>query len=175
MPVYEFQGKQPDLSDEAFIHPEAVIIGDVAVGAGSFIGPGAVIRGDFGPVILGENVSLQDNAVVHVSPGSQVTIEDNCIVGHGALLHDVRLETGSVVGMGAILLFNVCCEAGSFVAAGSLVARGMTIPAGAVAAGSPAKVIRSSASSKQIRQAREGALLYRELAFRYRATMKRIP
>ena len=174
MPVYEFQGKQPTLPAGAFIHPEAVIIGEATLGDGCFIGPGAVIRADFGPIILGDNVSLQDNAVIHVSPGSRVHVEDNCIIGHGALLHDVHLEAGCVIGMGAILLFDVVCGKESFVAAGSLLARGTKIPAGAVVAGSPAEVIREAASADQIRQAREGVLLYRELAALYSSTMKRL-
>lgn len=175
MPVYELQGKRPELSIEAFIHPEAVVIGNAVVGAGCFVGPGAVIRADFGSVTLGDNVSLQDNAVIHVSPGLQVVIEDDCIIGHGALLHDVRLGAGCVIGAGAILLSGVVCGKGAFVAAGSLVPEGRKIPASAMAMGSPARVVKRGSTPEQATRIREGVRLYRELAESYKKTMKPIP
>ncbi len=175
MPSYQLQGKIPRIDADAFIHPEAVVIGEASIGAGCFVGPGAVIRADFGPITLGEGVSLQDNAVIHVSPGSRVLIEDNCIIGHGALLHDVHLACGCVIGMGAVLLFDVICGEESFIAAGAVVTRGTKIPEGAVAAGNPAKIIRHEISLERAQQARDGARLYRELASLYRETMKRLP
>ncbi|OPL14926.1 MAG: hypothetical protein AVO39_08435 [delta proteobacterium MLS_D] len=174
MPSYQLQGKSPRIDADAFIHPEAVIIGEASIGAGCFVGPGAVIRADFGPVTLGEGVSLQDNAVIHVSPGSRVLVEDDCIIGHGALLHDVHLARGCVIGMGAILLFDVVCGKESFVAAGAVVTRGTKIPEGSVAAGNPAEIIRQETSPERIREARDGARLYRELAASYRESMKHL-
>lgn len=142
MPLYEFAGKSPRIGGETFIHPKAVLIGDVTVGRECFIGPGAVFRADFGPITIGNGSSIQDNAVLHVTPGDQVLIGNRVIVGHGAILHDVQLHEGCVIGMGAILLQRVVCEDASLVAAGSLVPQGMKIPARMMAAGSPARVIK---------------------------------
>ncbi len=173
MPIYELKGKTPRISPEAFVHPDAVVIGDVAIGARCFIGPGAVLRGDFGPIGLAQGVSFQDNAVIHVSPGSEVAIERDVIIGHSALLHDVRIAPRVVIGMGAVLLFNVVCEEDAFVAAGAVVPRGMKVPAAMIAGGNPAKILRK-ASDEQIRYAAEGVRLYQELARLYRETMQRI-
>ena len=173
MPIYELNGKTPRISPEAFIHPDAVVIGDVAIGARCFIGPGAVLRGDFGPIGLAEGVSFQDNAVIHVTPGSEVAIERDVIIGHSALLHDVRIAPRVVIGMGAVLLFNGVCEEDAFVAAGAVVPRGMKVPAAMIAAGNPASILKK-ASNQQIRYAAEGVRLYQELARQYKDTMKRI-
>lgn len=173
MSVYEFNGKTPRISASAFVHPDAVIIGDVTIGESCFIGPGAIIRGDFGPITLGAGVSFQDNAVIHVDIGSKAVIEDDVIVGHGALLHDVHILPRTIIGMGAVLMFNVICEEDSFVAAGSVVMQGMRIPAGTIVGGNPAKIIKK-ASERNIRATAEGVSLYRELSRTYRETMKKI-
>ena len=173
MPVYEFNGKIPRISASAFVHPDAVIIGDVTIGESCFIGPGAVIRGDFGSIILGEGVSFQDNAVIHVNIESKVVIEKDVIVGHGVLLHDVHILPRAIIGMGSVLMFNVICEEDSFVAAGSVVPQGMRVPSGTIVGGNPAKIIKK-ASEKNIRETAEGVNLYRELARTYRETMKKI-
>lgn len=142
MPLYEFDGKKPLIGEETFVHPRAVLIGNVTVGRECFIGPGAVLRADFGPIAVGSGSSIQDNAVLHVTPGDEVTIHDRVIIGHGAILHDVKLHEGCTVGMGAILLQRAVCGEFSLVAAGSLVPQGMTIPARMMAAGSPARIIK---------------------------------
>lgn len=174
MPVYALQGKEPVISPETFVHPDAVIIGDVTIGGNCFIAPGSIIRADFGPAVIGEGVNFQDNAVIHVNPGMRVVIEDNCTIGHGALLHDVYLGPGCVVGMGAVLLFEVCCEEECVVAAGSVVPKGMRIPAGTLAAGNPARIIKDSISREQIEEMREGAKLYQGLVRLYKTTMQRL-
>ncbi len=173
MPVYEFNGKIPRISASAFVHPDAVIIGDVTIGENCFIAPGAVIRGDFGSIILGEAVSFQDNAVIHVNVDDKVVIENDVIVGHGALLHDVHILPRAIIGMGSVLMFNVICEEDSFVAAGSVVPQGMRVPSGTIVAGNPAKIIKK-ASERNLRKTVEGVNLYRELARAYRETMKKI-
>ncbi|MCK9273643.1 MAG: gamma carbonic anhydrase family protein [Syntrophales bacterium] len=173
MPIYELNGKIPGISNTTFVHPDAVLIGEISIGENCFIGPGAIIRGDFGPVFLKDGISLQDNVVIHVSPGSSVIIEENAIIGHSVILHDVHIAPRAVIGMGAILLFNVICEEDAFVAAGSVLKKGMRVPAGMIAGGNPAKILRN-ASDEQIRHAAEGVQLYQDLARQYRETLKRI-
>jgi carbonic anhydrase/acetyltransferase-like protein (isoleucine patch superfamily) len=173
MPVYAFNGKIPRISASAFVHPDAVIIGDVTIGESCFIAPGAVIRGDFGSIVLGEGVSFQDNAVIHVNNHSTVLIEKDVIVGHAALLHDVHIFPRVIIGMGSILMFNVICEEDSVVAAGSVVRQGMKVPSGTIVGGNPAKIIKK-VSEESIREASEGAKFYRELARTYRNTMEAI-
>ena len=173
MPIYAFEDKIPDVSQEAFVHPEAVLIGDIVIEERCFIGPGAVIRADAGPVIIREGTSIQDNVVIHVDVGSEVIIEKNVVVGRGAILHDVHIEPGCVIGMGAILLQGVVCKEGAFVGAGSLVSARMHIPSGKLAAGNPAKIIRDI-TSDQASYVREGVQFYIELADRYKHAMRRI-
>jgi phenylacetic acid degradation protein len=113
MPLYEFDGKRPVISADAFVHPEAVVIGDVSIGADCLIAPGAVIRGDFGPITIGEGTSIQDGATIHVTPGDRVLIGNDVIVAHNASLHDVTVAQRCIVGIGAVLLQGVVCEEGS--------------------------------------------------------------
>jgi len=174
VPIYELDGKRPSISSEAFIHPESVIIGDVTIGPHCFIGPGAVIRADFGCVRIDEGSSIQDNVVIHVngkSPG--VVIEHDVIVGHGAILHDAHVGPWCVVGMGAILLYDVYCEERSIVAAGSVLRRGMQVPRGKLAAGNPARIIKD-VSPEFMDYVKDGVAIYRRLSQQYPASMKRV-
>jgi len=161
VPVYKFEDKIPNVSQEAFVHPDAVLIGDVVIEKRCFIRPGAVIRADAGSVIIREGTNIQDNVVIHVEAGSDAIIEKDVIVGHGSILHDVHIEPECVIGMGA------------FIGAGSLVPGRMHIPPGKLAAGNPAKIIKDVAPD-QASSAREGVQFYIELADRYKHTMWRI-
>lgn len=174
MPIYEFNGKKPVISPEAFVHPDAVLIGDVEIGADCFIAPGAVIRADFGPVTIGEGTSVQDNAVIHVDPRARVEIGRSVIIGHSASLHDVTIREQCVIGMGSVLLYGVVCEEGAVVAAGAVVPKGMRIPAGKLAAGNPASVVRDITPAMAA-YVSEGVEEYKRLARLYRQTMKEIP
>ena len=173
VPIYEFEGKIPNVSPEAFVHPEAVLIGDVVIEKRCFIGPGAVIRADTGPVIIREGTNVQDNVVIHVDVGLEVIIEKDVIVGHSAILHDVHIEPGCVIGMGAILLSGATCGEGSCVGAGSMVPGHMHIPSGKLAAGNPAKIIKDI-TSEQASYAREGVQFYSDLADRYKHALRKI-
>jgi len=173
MSVYELNGKRPRISSSAFVHPDAVIIGDVEIGNDCFIAPGAVIRGDVGSITLGDRVNLQDNAVIHANVGTKSIIENDVIIGHAVLLHDVHIMPRAIIGMGSVLMFNVVCEEDSLVAAASFVPQGMRIPSGTIVGGNPAKIIKK-ASEKTIREITEGVNIYVELARAYQKTMKMI-
>ena len=171
MALYEFEGKRPQIPPDSFVHPDAVLIGDVRIGHECLIAPGVSIRADFGPVILGDRSSIQDNAVIHVYPGSQVIIGDDVTVAHGVILHDVHIHSRCMIGIGAIVLFNVVCEEDVFVSAGSLVPKGMHIPPGKIVAGNPATITRNS-TDKDKATAKDGIEAYRYLCRQYLATMK---
>jgi phenylacetic acid degradation protein len=173
MALYEFDGKRPQVPSDSFVHPNAVLIGDVRLGHECLIAPGVSIRADFGPVVIGDRSSVQDNAVIHVYPGSRTVIGDDVTVAHGVILHDVHIHSRCMIGIGAIVLFNVVCEEDVFVSVGSLVPKGMQIPAGKVVAGNPAKITRDL-TDKDKESARDGIEAYRYLCRKYLATMKSV-
>jgi len=130
MPIYEFEGKRPVIAESAFIHPEAVIIGDVQVGKESYIGPGAVLRGDTGRIIIGQGTSIQDNVVIHTYKDTCAIIEDNVLVGHSALVHGPCLiKEWAWIGQGANVVGNSEVGTASVLAAGSVLPPGHSIPA----------------------------------------------
>ena len=173
MALYEFDGKRPRVPDDSFVHPQASLIGDVEIGHECMIAPGVSIRADFGPVVIGDRSSIQDNAVIHVYPGSKVVIENDVIVAHGVILHDVHIKSRCVIGIGAILLFGAVCEEDVFVNAASVVPKGMRIPAGKVVAGNPAKITHD-VTDEQKKMAKSGIDEYREFCRKYIVTMKPI-
>jgi carbonic anhydrase/acetyltransferase-like protein (isoleucine patch superfamily) len=171
MALYEFDGKRPRVPDDSFVHPQASLIGDIEIGHECMIAPGVSIRADFGSVIIGDRSSVQDNAVIHVYPGSRVVIENDVIVAHGVILHDVHIKSRCVIGIGAILLFGVVCEEDVLVNAASVVPKGMRLPAGKIVAGNPAKITHD-VTDDQKTMAKAGIEYYRELCRKYIATMK---
>ena len=173
MALYEFDGKRPQVPDDSFVHPQAALIGDIEVGHECLIAPGVSIRADFGPVTIGDHSNVQDNSVIHISPGSKAVIEQDVIVAHGVILHDVHIKSRCVIGMGAIILFNAVCEEDVFVSVGAVVSKGMHIPAGKVVAGNPAKIIRDVSDDQKL-MAKEGINYYRELCRKYIATMQQV-
>ncbi|MDD5168800.1 MAG: gamma carbonic anhydrase family protein [Syntrophales bacterium] len=173
MSIYELDGKRPYISPDAFVHPRAVIIGEATIGSGCYIAPGAVIRADFAPITVGDGTSIQDNAVLHVSPGDGIVIGRNVIIAHLAVLHDVTIRDRCVIGMGAVLAHRVFCEDGVVVGAGSVVTRDTHIPAGKLAVGNPAKVIKAVDPELTAYMA-AGVEKYKNLARLYRETLKEI-
>ncbi|MBN2254097.1 MAG: gamma carbonic anhydrase family protein [Deltaproteobacteria bacterium] len=173
MPIYEYEVKQPSVSPSSFIHPDAVVIGDVTIGQRCFIAPGVVIRADNGPIVIGDDTSIQDNTVIHVDKGATVVIERDVLVGHSVVIHDAHIKQRCVIGMGAILLFGVVCEEGVFVGAGAVVPSGMIIPANKLVAGNPARIIKDVTPQQQS-YAEYGVRDYIGFTETYRKTMKRI-
>jgi phenylacetic acid degradation protein len=173
MALYEFDGKKPQVPADSFVHPLAVLIGDVRLGHECLIAPGVSIRAEFGPVEIGDYSNIQDNSTIHVNPDARVLIEENVIIAHGVILHDVHIKARCVIGMGAILMFNVDCAEDVIVAAGSLVPKDMQIPAGKLVSGNPAEIVRN-VSEKQKLMAKNGIDAYRELCRKYLATMKAV-
>jgi carbonic anhydrase/acetyltransferase-like protein (isoleucine patch superfamily) len=139
----EFHGKRPRVAASAFIAPNAVLIGDVEVGEESSVWFGAVIRGDNGPIRIGNRTSIQDNAVVHVSLGHTTVIGDDCTVGHSVTMEDCTIERGALIGSNAVILNGATVGSRALIAAGSVVSANATIPPESLCAGAPAVVKRS--------------------------------
>lgn len=173
MPAYEFEGLVPVVDPTAFVHPTAVLIGDVHIGPGCFVGPLATLRGDFGRIVLGEGANFQDSCVFHSFPGTVATLARDGHVGHGAVLHGCRVGEGVLVGMNAVVLDRAVVGAYSFVAAHSLVPEGFEVPPRTLVRGVPAKVARELTDA-ELEWKANGTKVYQELAVRYRASMREV-
>jgi phenylacetic acid degradation protein len=168
--VYSIEGVTPVVDPSAFVHPSAVLIGDVIVGAQCYIGPNACLRGDFGRILIGRGVNIQDCCIVHGFPERDTVVEDDGHIGHGAVLHCCRIGRNALVGMNAVVMDNADVGESSIVAAMAFVKAGMTVPPKSLAAGIPAKVIREL-TAQEMAWKIEGTALYRDLARRSLATM----
>lgn len=171
MPCYEFQGIRPVVDPTAFVHPTAVLIGDVIIGAGCLVGPCASLRGDIGRLIMKAGSNVQDNCTLHCFPGKDVLIEEDGHIGHGAVLHSCTIKRNAMVGMNAIVMDDAVVGEDSFVAAMALVKAGTIVPPRTLFAGIPAKPIRELRDD-EIKWKSKGTAIYQELARQYLASMK---
>jgi phenylacetic acid degradation protein len=174
MPLYEFEGKRPTAHEEAFVHPEAVLIGDVLIGADCYVGAGAVLRGDIGSVRVDQGSNVQENCVIHTFPGKHTHIHHDSHIGHGCILHGCEICSYVLVGMGAIIADGVKICSQSLIGAGSFVSFGKEIPPDSVVVGSPAKVV-GKIRPEQLEQMKNGRVIYQDLARRYLTSFRRIP
>jgi carbonic anhydrase/acetyltransferase-like protein (isoleucine patch superfamily) len=140
MPIYALGDYVPILHPEAYIHPEAVVIGQVSVGAGSTVWPGAVLRGDYGSITVGERTSVQDGAVAHATEELATVIGSECVIGHIAHLEGCVVEDRCLIGSGSVILHRATIRSGALVGAGAVVSPGTEVPGGAMALGVPAKI-----------------------------------
>lgn len=140
--IYPYQGKQPDLHESVFLADFTTISGDVSIGEDSSIWFNTVIRGDVDSVMIGKRVNIQDQSLLHQSPGMPLIIEDDVSVGHQVILHAATIRKNALIGMGSVILDSAQIGKGAFIGAGSLVPPGKEIPAGTLAFGRPAKVVR---------------------------------
>jgi len=163
--VYAIDGVTPVIHPTAYVHPTAVLIGDVIIGPRCYVGPGACLRGDFGRLIMEEGSNLQDTCVVHGFPGSDTVIEVDGHVGHGAVIHGARIGRNALVGMNAVVMDGAVIGESSIVAAMSFVKTGMQVPPRSLVMGMPAKVARSL-SDEEIKWKSKGTAEYQQLAVR---------
>ena len=166
--IIEYEGRQPKIGRDVFIAPTAVIIGDVTIGDGSSIWFGAVLRGDEGVIVIGQNSNVQDNAVIHATHERATKVGDNVTVGHGAIMEGCEIETGAVIGMGAVLLEDVTIGREAMVAAGSVVISGTIVPSRMLAAGTPA-VVKKEIAGGSLQAMKIGVPVYAKLARSYRS------
>ena len=163
--IYAFQGMVPVIDPTAFVHPNATLIGDVIIGPGVYVGPGASLRGDFGRLILEDGVNFQDNCVMHGFPQSETVIEQDGHIGHGAVIHGCRIRRRALVGMNAVVMDHAVVGEESFVAAMAFVRAGWEIPRRKLVAGIPGKIVRDL-SDAEIAWKAEATMEYQELAQR---------
>src|SRR5437660_7057429 len=168
--VWSINGVTPVVDPTAFVHPSAVLIGDVLVGAGCYIGPGASLRGDFGRIEIRAGANLQDCCVMHGFPGTDTVVEEEGHIGHGAILHGCVVRKNALVGMNAVVNDNATIGESAIVAAMAFVKAGMIVPPRTLVAGVPAKVVRVL-TEQELAWKVEGTQSYHELTRRSLATM----
>ena len=168
--VYAIDGIVPVIDPSAYVHPSAVLIGDVIVGPGCYVGPCASLRGDFGRLILEAGANVQDTCVMHGFPGTDTVVEEDGHIGHGAVLHGCRIGRNALVGMNAVIMDNAVIGEASIVAACAFVKAGMNVPPRSLVAGMPAKVMRQ-VSDQELAWKIEGTKTYQDLARRCHATL----
>ncbi|MEY9929567.1 carbonic anhydrase/acetyltransferase-like protein (isoleucine patch superfamily) [Catenulispora sp. GP43] len=140
MAVYAIGDAVPEIHPEAYIHPDATVIGQVSVGAGSTVWPGAVLRGDYGRITVGDRTSIQDGTVVHATETLPTVIGSDCVVGHIAHLEGCVVEDGCLIGSGSVVLHRAVVRTGALVGANAVVSNGTEVPSRAMALGVPAKI-----------------------------------
>lgn len=171
---YEFEGKRPYADPEAFVHPDAVLIGDVIVDRGGYIGAGAVLRGDIGFIRVGSGSNVQENCVIHTFPDKPATLHPDVHVGHGCILHGCEICSMVLVGMGSIVSDGAKIHSRCLVGAGSFVPFGMEIPEDSLVMGSPARVVKAI-SQEQLDRISNGLSVYQDLTRRHLKSLRRLP
>jgi phenylacetic acid degradation protein len=171
--VYEINGVRPVVHPSAYVHPSAVLIGDVIVGPRCYIGPLASLRGDFGRLILEEGANLQDTCVMHGFAGEETVVEVDGHIGHGAVLHGCRVKRNAMVGMNAVVMDKAVVGEESIVAAMSFVKAGMVIPPRSMVMGTPAKIMRAL-TDEDVQWKSFGTRQYHELNVRSLQTMREV-
>jgi carbonic anhydrase/acetyltransferase-like protein (isoleucine patch superfamily) len=171
VPIYRLGDYIPLIDPEAYVHPDAVVIGNVEIGPEASIWPGAVLRGDMGPIVVGPSSSVQDGSVLHAAGGLPTTVGARSVVGHLAHLEGCTLEEGCLVASGATVLHQARISTGAIVGANALVLGGSVVPPGALAVGVPAVIRDGAADPRAITDAVE---VYRRNGRRFRTTMRRL-
>jgi phenylacetic acid degradation protein len=171
--VYAIDGIVPVVDPSAFVHPSAVLIGDVIVGARAYVGPAACLRGDFGRIVVEEGANIQDTCMLHGFPGKDTVVGAEVTVGHGAVLHGCVVRRGALIGMNCVVNDNAEVGEESVVAALAFVKAEAKIPPRSLAAGIPARVLREL-TAQEIQWKKDNMLLYQQLAERSRGTMQEV-
>jgi carbonic anhydrase/acetyltransferase-like protein (isoleucine patch superfamily) len=169
VPIYALADRVPVIHEEAFVHPDAVVIGDVTIGARSSVWPCAVLRGDYGRIIIGDETSVQDGTVVHAVPMFPTVIGSGCVVGHLAHLEGCELEDECLAGSGSVILHEARIGTGATVGANAVIPNHFQVPAGALAIGVPASIRDGRSNVELIRMS---AATYVANAARFKAELR---
>jgi phenylacetic acid degradation protein len=171
--VYAIDGITPVVHPSAFVHPSAVLIGDVIVGERAYIGPCASLRGDFGRIVVEEGANIQDTCMLHGFPGKDTVVGAQSTIGHGAVLHGCVVGRGALIGMNSVVNDNAEVGEDAVVAALAFVKAEDKIPPRALAVGIPAKMVRTL-SPQELRWKNDNMHLYQQLAARSATTMREV-
>ncbi|MFA6467861.1 MAG: transferase hexapeptide repeat family protein [Bacteroidota bacterium] len=169
--IYSFKGHIPVIHKTAFIHPQATVIGNVIIGKNVYVGPSAVIRGDWGGIIIEDGCNIQETCVIHVFPGRSIVLRKNAHIGHGAVIHGANIGENVLVGMNAVVMDNADVGANSIVGAMTLVPSEMIVPSRSVVVGNPAKIVKQ-VSDEMLSWKTQGTKLYQTLPDDLRSSMK---
>ncbi len=173
MPSYAIDGLVPVVDPSAHVHPTAVLIGDVWVGAGVYIGPCASLRGDFGRIVIEAGANVQDNCTLHGFPGADTLVEADGHIGHGAVLHGCVVRRDALVGMNAVVMDEAEIGEQAIVAASAFVRAAMKVPPRSLVAGVPGKVVRAL-TEQEITWKQDGTLVYQALVGRCHASLREV-
>lgn len=173
MAVYRLGPKVPRIPASAYVAAEATVIGEVTLGEGANIWPGAVLRGDNEPIVIGANTNIQEGAVLHADPGTPMTIGANVSIGHQAMLHGCTVHDGCLIGIQAVVMNNAVIGKDSLVGAGAIVAEGKTFPDRALILGAPARMLRELTDA-DIAAMHANAADYVKRQQMYKAALERI-
>ena len=171
--VYATDGIVPVVDPSSFVHPTAVLIGDVVVGPECYIGPGASLRADMGRIVMKKGSNFQDNCVAHTFAGGEVVLEEKANIGHGAILHGCHIHEQVLVGMNSVIMDGAVVGENAIIGALSLVPAEMQVPDRKIAVGNPAKVVKE-ASDETVKWKTEGTELYRTLPRESHASLKEL-
>ena len=172
MAIYEINGLVPVISEKAFVHESAVIIGDVFIDEGVYIAPLCSIRGDFGRIIIKKNANIQDCCVIHSFPSIDVIVEEDGHIGHSAILHGCHIKKNAMIGMGSVVMDESVIGENSIIGASSLIPGKTIIPANHLAFGNPIKVKREL-RAEEIAWKSEGSKAYTDLAYNCLENLKK--
>ncbi|MGB1183791.1 MAG: transferase hexapeptide repeat family protein [Schleiferiaceae bacterium] len=173
MAIYQFLNFIPVVHETAFVHPQANVTGDVVIGPKCYVGPGAVLRGDWGRIVLEEGVNVQENCTVHMFPGTETRLKKMAHVGHGAIIHGGTLEENVLIGMNAVVMDHCTVGAGSIVGALAFVPQNTVVPERSIFVGNPGRVVKQ-VSDEMLAWKTEGTELYMELAQQCIDTVKEV-
>ncbi|MFW9907300.1 MAG: gamma carbonic anhydrase family protein [Candidatus Thorarchaeota archaeon] len=173
MGVYEFEGRIPRIGATTYVSETASVIGDVTVGEECYIAPGAVVKGDYGKITVGDGTSIQDNVIVHARPNESTEIGRNVTLGHGCIIHNATILDEAVVGMGAIVSDYASIGRWAIVGEGAVVRARFEVPDATIVVGVPAKIIGDTQTHHK-EELSEFKRIYRSLAKRYPIGLKRL-
>lgn len=169
--IYSFNGLIPVIHRSAFVHPQATIVGNVIIGKDVYVGPSAVIRGDWGGIIIEDGCNIQETCVIHVFPGRSITLKKNAHIGHGAVIHGANIGENVLIGMNAVVMDNAEVGDGSIVGALTFIPAEMKVPVRSVIVGNPARIIKQ-VSDEMLEWKTRGTELYQTLPAEMKKHMK---
>jgi carbonic anhydrase/acetyltransferase-like protein (isoleucine patch superfamily) len=169
--IFEFEGFRPVIHETAFIHPKATVVGNVTIGRDVYIAPGAVIRGDWGEIVIEDGCNVQENCTIHVPQQVTVYLRESAHIGHGAIIHGATIGRNVLIGMNAVIMDFVEVGEESIVGALCLVPRGMKIPPRKMVVGNPARIMKD-VSDERIALKEQGTKLYQALPGRLHRSLK---